>query len=253
MKIAIVCGAPSTEMLAPFDDTSWEIWCLGNRLNKYLDAHKRITRAFEIHDNLAEHNDPIRYAAWLTSHNIPLIVGEKFPLTDNAHVSVFDYKKSEDLYGSLYLTSSPAYMMSQAISEGATEIGIYGVDLNVMDHEYFWQRPCMEAWIGFARGKGIKVTIPAKSSVGKSKYAEGRHWDGKRNEEGAFTEQSLLDVAVIHQKAMGAIQAQIKQLTMDYSAHNGSKETYELLAKVARSMDGQMDNTSPLKDLISIA
>lgn len=256
MKVAIVCGAPITEMLAPFDDPTWEVWCLGNRLNKYLDANKRISRVFEIHDYLSERHDPKEYARWLVSHRIPIVVGEKFPMevvpTDWYDWVIFDYKRSEEIFGSIYLTSSPAYMMSQAIAEGATYIALYGVDLNVNDHEYFWQRPCLEAWVGFARGKGINVIIPTQSSFGKSHYAEGRDWDGVRNEPGPFTEQSLLDMAALHKEEQAKIEAQIKQLTMDFSAHNGAKEAYELIAKVARSMDGQMDCKSPLKDVIAM-
>jgi len=88
MKIAIVCGSPSSEFLAPFEDEDWEIWVLGNRYDKH--EHHRVTRIFEIHDDLSEHEHPDLYAQWLRDKNIPLIVGEKFP-EKGKHVKVFPY------------------------------------------------------------------------------------------------------------------------------------------------------------------
>lgn len=254
MKVAIVCGAPTSEMLAPFDDPTWEIWCLGNRLNKYLDANKRITRVFEIHDNLEEHHDPKKYADWLVSHNLPLVVGEKFPIRGEVggQIEIFPYAASEQLYGSVYLTSSPAYMMAYALLHGATEIALYGVHLAIDDHEYFWQRPCMEAWIGFAKGRGVNIFLPDQSSVGRSKYAEGRHWDGKRNAEGPFTEASFHGMRDEHQKKIDELQLVVRTIQADISAHNGAIEAYNNLAKVARAVEAQVDVKS-IKDSISMA
>lgn len=239
MKVAIVCGSPSSEFLAPFDDPEWAIWVLGNRLNRF--EGKRVNCVFEIHDNLSEHNE--KYAEWLVSQDINLVVGEAFPLKAD-HVVTFDYAASEKLFGSLYLTSSPAYMMSHAIQSGATEIGIYGVDLSVDDHEYFWQRPCMEAWIGFAKGKGIKVLIPEVSSIGKCSYIEGRDWNGQKNEYGKritgtapFTQTEFENMAALHDGRIEAIRAQMAQLQSDINTHDGAKQAYERLAKVARATE----------------
>jgi len=244
-KVAIVCGSPSSAHLAPFDDPEWEIWVLGNRLNKHLD--KRVTRAFEIHDNLTEHGDIEAYTSWLVSHGIPLVVGEQFPI-QAGHVQVFDYQQSCDLYGSLYLTSSPAYMMSQAISEGATHIGIYGVDLAVDNHEYFWQRPCMEAWIGFAKGRGIAISLPDISPVGHSSYVEGRDWNGKKNEHKGghlpFVQAEFEAMAETHDAKIAQKEAQIRQLEADIHTHSGAKQAYERMAKVARAIEAGNKLTS---------
>lgn len=237
MKVALVCGSPSSEMLAPFHDPEYEIWVLGNRVHKF--AGKRVTRIFEIHDNLTQHGDVKKYAEHLINQNVPMIVGEKFPITAS-HVQVFDYAASEKLYGSLYLTSSPAYMMSQAILEGATTIAIYGVDLAISNHEYFWQRPCMEAWVGFAKGKGIKIEIPEVSPVGKSDYIEGRDWNGVKNEygkNGLFSQHEFTKLADATSQKVAAIDAKISELLADKHTYNGAAQAYEMLAKVARSVE----------------
>jgi hypothetical protein len=244
VKVAIVCGAPSSEFLAPFNDPEWEIWVLGNRLNKFLDKGLRVTRVFEIHDVLIEHGNDNKYATWLVSKDLPMVVAEKFPFT-NDNIKVFDYAASEALYGSLYLTSSPSYMVSQAISDGATHIGIYGVDLAIDDHEYFWQRPCMEAWIGFAKGRGIEITIPSVSHVGKSPYVEGRDWNGVKNEykrgKPPFTQNEFKGMADKHASKIEEAQKQMRDLELVIHIHSGAQQSYEQLAKVARAVEAGVD------------
>lgn len=244
MKVAIVCGAPSSEFLAPYGDKDVEIWVLGNRLERHID--KRVTRVFEIHDNLTEHDDPAKYAQWLVSHNLPLIVGEKF-LEGGAirgdgsrQVTVYPYAAVETLYGSVYLTSSPAYMIAYALLLGANEIQVYGVDLSISDHEYFWQRPCVEAWIGFAKGLGVKIVIPEVSHVGKSKYVEGRDWNND-TEIGVFSEENFGAMSGQHKSAMDALQKQRQELALKVAAHDGAMQVYQNLAKVARAVEAQVD------------
>lgn len=233
-KIAIVCGSPSSEFLAPFDDKSWEIWVLGNRLDRFKG--KRVTRIFEIHDDI-EKEGGLKYAEWLASHNLPVVVGEKFPATA-INIEKFPFADAEKLIGHTYLTSSSAYMMAKAILEGATHIGVYGVDMAVDDHEYFWQRPCMDGWIHFARGRGIEVTIPEVSNVGKCDYVEGRGKGGKPNfSKPPFTQAEFLNIAAMHQAQVETYQNKIRELELAVNGHDAAKQVYERLAKVARAVE----------------
>ncbi len=250
-KIAIVCGSPSSEMLAPFDDKSWEIWVLGNRINRF--EGKRVTRIFEIHDDLSEHGDIAAYVNLLVNLKIPLVVGASFPQTikevkngeKTTHVKHFPFEEAEKLFGSKYLTSSSAYMMALALIEGATEIGIYGVDMAVDDHEYFWQRPCMEAWIGFAKGRGVKVTIPEISMIGKCDYVEGENCGGKPEfKQPPFTEEEFLRMAQEHTDKIAEYEEQASQLGDKILIHDGVRQAYERLAKVARATEAGIKITS---------
>ena len=249
MKVALVCGSPSSEFLAPFEDEDWEIWVLGNRFDKH--EHHRVTRIFEIHDDITQHGDEEQFAQWLVDKNLPLIVGEKFPIkADN--VTVFPFEASRELIGQDYLSSSSAYMMAYAILEGATHIGVYGVDMAVDDHEYFWQRPCMEGWIQFAKGRGVEVTIPEVSALGKCNYIEGR--DFKPNQrlsdmglnpvfaKPPFTNAAFNEMADMHIKKIQEYNGQIAQLQQLIQTHDGCKQTYERLAKVARGVESGIDN-----------
>lgn len=235
MKVAIVGGCPTTEYMAPFDDPEWEIWVLGNQYDRH--QNRRVTRIFEIHDNLTEH-DP-KYPQWLVDQKIPLVVGGQFPITGS---TVFPEKEANELLGGEFLSSSPAYMMALAILEKAEEIGIYGVDMAVDNHEYFKQRPEMYAWIAYAKAKGIKVTIPDESTLFKGRYVEGRDWGGKPEiADPPFTEFQFNEVAQIHQDRINEYEGQIVEIKNLIHSHDGARQAYERLAKVARSTESGIE------------
>lgn len=246
-KLAIVCGSPSTEMDAPFHDESFEVWVLGNRSNRY----PRFDLVFEIHDDLSEHGDVGRYVAYLMAAGKELIVGQGFP-ADGEQVTRFPFDDAKALFGSTYLTSSTAYMIALALLRGFQHIELYGVDMAVDDHEYFRQRPCLEAWVGFAKGRGVNVVIPAKSPVLKSDYVEGAGCGGKPDLALApFTQAGFLALAKKHADKVAAAQAQIEQLQVAITAHDSARQVYDRLAKVARAVESgqKIDN---LNDTVSM-
>jgi hypothetical protein len=55
-------------------------------------------------------------------------------------------------------------MLALAISEGFEEIGVWGVDM-IHDSEYGYQKPSGSFWLGVAKGRGIKVTLPVESAL----------------------------------------------------------------------------------------
>ena len=234
-KLAIVCGSPSSEMEAPFDDKDYEVWVLGNRANNY----PRFDLIFEIHDVILENGEG--YPQWLVDRGVPLIVGDKFPIkADN--VTVFPYDESEELFGSLYLTSSPAMMLCYAMLQGYQDIELYGIDLAIDDFEYFWQRPCMEAWIGFARGRGHRVKLHALSPVCKAAYVEGRGSGGKPVfSKPPFTEDGFLELAGRHEKKVAKLNKEIHVLQAKIHSNDGARQAYTQLGRVARSIEAGND------------
>jgi len=230
-KLAIVCGAPSSEMLAPFDDRFYELWVLGNRCDRY----PRFDLIFEIHDDLEQH-DPA-YAQWLVDKDVPMIVGEAFPLQAE-HVSVFPYADANELFGSEYLTSSPAMMIALAMLRGFKLIELYGVDMAVDDFEYFWQRPCVEAWVGFARGRGHEVVLHRSSPVCRSSYVEGRGSGGKPAfGKPPFTHEGFLKVGARHGEIVNGCNQAIRAEELKRAAHEGAAQAYAQMGKVARAVE----------------
>ena len=148
MKIAII-GCSESHDLAPWDDSTWIKWGLrqDNRYWAWFDL------MFEIHDK----DMLVSLGKWDKAK-------ERISLTKA--ITREDYGLNSEIYPLLdifsqfgeYLTSSVAYMLALAIHKNASHIGIWGVEMN--EDQYFHQRPNFEYLIGFAKGKGIKVTIP---------------------------------------------------------------------------------------------
>lgn len=235
-KIAIVCGSPSSEYLAPFD-TEWEIWVLGSRISNYKG--KRVDRIFEIHEDVSHY--PEEFSRWATELKIPLVVSTKWAHMQD-HVEVFPFEKAEEMMGSTYLTSSTAYMMAYAIMEQPDEIAVYGVDMAVDDDEYFRQRPCVEAWMGLAKGKGIKITIPEVSPVMKATFIYGTGTGNRGGlDTGVFSYDEFTKLAKEHKTRMSEIEKEIHGLQMAMNAQAGAQQAYERMAQVARAITSGND------------
>lgn len=238
MKVAIVGGSPS-EKLAPFDDESWDIWVHGNQMDRH--TNRRVSKVFEIHDDLSEH-DPY-YPQWLTDFNLPMVVGPHFPFHGD-HIEVFNRHEANLMLGGNLLSSTPAYMMVQAINEGATHVGLYGIDMAVGDHEYFKQRPAMYYLIGLARGKGIEVIIPEESALLSDTYDEGRDW-GTEKEIEVFNEDEFANMASIHQEKVDEYiieanklfdaKTKFDELVKLAQTHDGCRQAYERLSRINRT------------------
>jgi len=225
MKVAIIGGAPRTRDNAPFDDEDWEIWVLANLSHQHT---KRITRMFQIHDELSD--DHLKELEEQVMGYIPMTVGKDFPFKAD-HIDIFPFDEANSLMEEGHLTSSISYMMVYAILKGATHISIYGVDMDVDDTEYFKQRPGLYAWVGYARGKGIIVDAPGSSLLQESQYPISI------NISPPFTKLEFEKMRDLHDQKMKEAQAKIEQLNDLHATHYGCKQVYERLAKIARATE----------------
>lgn len=164
LKVAIVGVASSSMMLAPFDDDSWEIWGCSNA----WQTIPRWDRWVEIHHLQTRRNDA-SYAGhyeWMQQQKKPIYVQQAVPDIPASVTYPKDAVIAE--VGNLF-TSSVDWMLALALHEGATEIGIYGVDMAMeapgVKSEYGHQRPACYYYIGLATGRGVKVTIPPESEL----------------------------------------------------------------------------------------
>ncbi len=170
-KVCILGKCSSTRHHSPMGMREWEIWALG------WDPTPVVDRMFEIHKHWRHHlgvgsEDAAMHQRWLMGQKVPIYMRER---EDDIPTSVrYPLEEVTALVGKTrdglpYLESSIAYMMALAMLEGWNDpqnmrIGIWGVDLNP-DTEYAYQKPNMEYLIGMARGRGIKVFIPAESAL----------------------------------------------------------------------------------------
>jgi len=66
-----------------------------------------------------------------------------------------------------YFTCTAAYMLAQAISEGYDHIVLHGMYHIADSLEYMHHKPCVEYWVGQARGRGINVEMAKDCALGK--------------------------------------------------------------------------------------
>lgn len=173
LKVAIVGLAQSSRHLVPWNRPEWELWGVAWDVERY-----KFRRAFEMHDmktmqtsgasiyqNLPAYFDKLAACEVVyTQEPLPIPNGVVYPFDEVAQVC------------GDYWESSIAYALALAITEGAEEIGIYGVNMRA-DEEYAYQRPNLEYLIGLARGKGIAVHVPDVSPL--LKFSGFAGYDGR--------------------------------------------------------------------------
>lgn len=161
LKIALVGTAPSSRLLAPFNDKSWTIWgCSPGNMN----ILPRCDAWFEIHGNLLwpenkHYGEP--YIEWLKKQQIPVYMQNQ-TLVPNA--TVFPKDQMVEEFGGDFFTSSFSWMMAYAMHLGAVEIALYGIDMASRD-EYILQRPGFYFFRHMAKMRGIKVWAPNESDI----------------------------------------------------------------------------------------
>lgn len=110
---------------------------------------------------------PEGHLEWLKTRPFPVFVNEA-PAGWPAHVKTFPRAEMEAKYGS-YICSTPAWMLLWALEQGYNEIHIYGIHL-ATEWEYVSQRPNFEYWIAHAIARGVKIVLPEKCPLLKSKH-----------------------------------------------------------------------------------
>lgn len=164
LKVALIGTAPSSRLLAPFADPTWKIWaCSPGNMNMI----PRVDLWFELHGNLLwpeckSYGAP--YIEWLKQQKFPIFMQDQ-SFVPNAMAFPKDQMVEE--FGKDFFTSSFAWMMAYAITQGAKEIALFGIDMASRD-EYILQRPGFFYFRREAQRRGIKVSAPNESDIMQS-------------------------------------------------------------------------------------
>lgn len=160
-KIACIGTAPSSRMLAPYNDPSWKIWACSPGNQGVLP---RADAWFEIHGNLLwpenEHYGK-PYIEYLKKLTIPLYMQDNSVVPTALH---FPMKQLRDEFGPYFFTSTFAWMMALAIVNGAEEVALYGIDMASRD-EYIQQRAGGQYFIVEGAKRGVKIWAPYESDI----------------------------------------------------------------------------------------
>lgn len=178
-KIAIVGSAATTRSQSPFGDPSWEIWCCGGDTSR---STPRFDRWYETHsleilldetdadfmpyqpkhvELMIEHGDK----TWLMQPSARAPLASRLPWQE-----ILDWCDA-----SMFLTSTPAWMIAHAMFEGFKEsqpartldhmtIGLWGVEM-CSDGEYAYQKPGVMHFMNMASLFGAHVVAPEGTSL----------------------------------------------------------------------------------------
>lgn len=197
-RLAIIGTAPSWRQ-CPFDDLSLEIASLNDayslgipRASLWFDMHPLHQMVMRPRDKPMTPADapvggylrPDGHLQWLASQKIPVFLNQARP--DWPHSVTFPRAELEAQFADIwpwrrtaqgvvekgpnYQASTPAWMLLWAIANGYTEIHIYGIHL-ATEWEYLKQRPNLEFLIGYARGRGIQIVLPADVPICQGAHA----------------------------------------------------------------------------------
>lgn len=161
MKIALVGSAPSSNLLAPFHDPAWQIWACSPDNIRILP---RVDLWFELHGDLGwvkYQHWAVPYLAWMNEQTCPVFAQDQ---TFIPRAMTFPKAEMIARYGVYFFTSTFSWMIAYAISQGATEIGLFGIDM-ATDSEYGKQRPGFQHFLNLAAGMGIKISAPNESDI----------------------------------------------------------------------------------------
>jgi hypothetical protein len=164
--VAFVGTAMTSCSLAPYDESDVEIWAV-NEEHAYAWM-KRATRWFQIHkkEMWHEHNTKwIQENPWhipvytqFVRPDIPFSI--EYPLADMVERFFKNMRRGDSKIK--YFTSTFAYMMALAISEGFERIEIYGFEMSD-DTEYIKQKACAEFWLG--KAGDIEIYFPPDCQI----------------------------------------------------------------------------------------
>lgn len=169
-KVAIVGFAPTSmkDVSTFFGNPEFEIWGLNQLYMAFPAMAEHATRWFQIHSRQSYDVNIRRdhsHHKWMSEQRtFPIYMQEKQP---DIPVSIaFPKELIMKEFGN-YFTNSISWEIALAIYEGFEEIHIYGVDM-AMDSEYQYERPSVEYFLGWAKGRGIKLVVPNSSDLLKS-------------------------------------------------------------------------------------
>lgn len=154
--------------MAPYADPEWEIWVC----SPGAYPHVSVTRPnawFELHKweppwgpTGPKNWFSVDYIAYMAKLQCPVYMTDPVPEIPTSVA----YPKDAMLekFGPHFWGSSLSWMFALAITAGATEIALYGVDMSATE-EWQDQRQGCHFFIGIARAMGIKVTVPYESDL----------------------------------------------------------------------------------------
>ncbi len=140
----------------PKNDPDYEVWGINDVIMKEIS----MDLMFNIH-KVEDYSEVEMSCTKLASAlGIPIIMTEEYK---HLPTSIrFPLEEAMKDFDTDYYMTGIAFMFAYAIYKGYKQIDCYGINMRGADEQYKNARACVEFWIGFAMGRGIKVNMFGK-------------------------------------------------------------------------------------------
>ena len=145
-------------------DETWSINALGDVFACDRIFHMDDVRIQEIRAKAAPESNIAAMLTWLHTHPGPIYTSRTHP--DYPGLVEFPLEAVVDATGYAYMNSTAAYAVAYAIYLGVKKMTLFGFDFTYANsHQAEKGRACVEFWLGMAAARGIKLSIPQRSSL----------------------------------------------------------------------------------------
>lgn len=213
-RVCIIGSAPSWKE-APFGVNGMEYWSLNDM---FIHIPKGCTRWFQMHsrDEVERSKEPMHKQRihsclqWCQTATIPIYMQQVYEDIPASHPYPVD--EVERALGMTCFNSSVDYMVALALYEKFDEIYLYGVNM-AADGEYSGERPSLENWLSYAKGRGVKLIMPDGCDLMKTYFRYG------------YDEVKKSDIRIKLNARIVDLQAQSKNNLMQYYLALGAEDS----------------------------
>lgn len=147
-----------------FADEVWGINAIGDVFLCDRVFHMDDVRIQEIRGAARPDGNIAALLPWLKQHPGPVYTSRPHP--DYPGMVPFPLEEVVRNTGYAYMNSTAAYAVALAVYLGVKKITLFGMDFTYAhSHHAEKGRACVEFWLGIAAARGIKISIPQKSSL----------------------------------------------------------------------------------------
>lgn len=172
-KVAIVGCQREYIPESVMNSNEWEVWACNSLWNTARDARGRFRadRWFEMHPIDVQTDTELQR---MKECPVPLYVLDGNRASMFTSGIVYPLDKVLKLWPFGYFTCTFAYQVALALTEGFTDIGIFGTELSYGNaRERTFERACLEFWLGMAFGAKRTVHFPKNSRLCRHPYRYG--------------------------------------------------------------------------------
>ena len=147
-----------------FCDEVWGINALGNVFECDRVFHMDDVRIQEVRAQARPDSNIAAMLPWLKRHPGPVYTSRPHPEYPGLVAYPLEFVVRQTGYA--YMNSTAAHAVALAVAIGVKKLTLFGMDFTYAhSHHSEKGRACVEFWLGMAAARGIKISIPQKSSL----------------------------------------------------------------------------------------